>query len=380
MKVVFDRDDLEAAVTPLTGVTSKNNTIAAIEGIQIKAEETGICLLSGYDMEKGMRVTLNAEVETPGCYIINAVKLSQIIKTMPDGKITIEVGARNVTKIYSGKSEFQLMALDGEDFPNLPELDGEQGFGIKRGEFTQMIKKPDFAVPDNDPRAELNGLHVEIEGSRIRMVSSDRNRIALVERVCELENYGSEEINTSFTIPAKTLPELSRLLGSSDSIVSIRLGRKHIIFTCDNTVFFTRVLDKEFIEYSRFIPSSYAINLRIDGARLLQSLERALLITENIEKGETKSPLRCNFTDDKLIITTASSTGRFYDEIDIEKEGEDIEIGFNCRYLIEAIRACDPGELLLSLNSPLMSMVVRAVQPEENRKYLYLILPTRLKS
>lgn len=380
MKVIFDHDELDAAVTPLTGVTSKNNTIAAIEGIQIKAQEDGICVLSGYDMEKGMRVTVSAQVEVPGCYVINAVKLSQIIKTMPSGKITIEVGARNVTRIYSGKSEFQLQALDGEDFPNLPELDGEQGFGIKRSEFTRMIKKSDFAVPDNDPRAELNGLHVEIQGNTIRMVSSDRNRIALVERVCELENYSSEEINTKFTIPAKTLPELTRLLGNSDGIVTLKLGRKHIIFTCDNTVFFTRVLDKEFIEYSRFIPSTFAINLKLDGSRLLQSLERALLITENIQKGETKSPLRLNFAEDKLTLTTASSTGRFYDEIEIEKEGEDIEIGFNCRYLIEVIRSCEEGQLLLSLNSPLMSMVVRPVSEEEGKKYLYLILPTRLKS
>jgi DNA polymerase-3 subunit beta len=379
MKVIFDHDELDSAVTPLTGVTSKNNTIAALEGIQIKADESGFCVLSGFDMEKGMRVTVSASVEEPGCYIINAVKLSQIIKTMPAGKITIEVGARNITRIYSGKSEFQLQALDGEDFPNLPELDGEQGFGIKRADLTQLIKKADFAVPDNDPRAELNGLHVEIEGSRIRMVSSDRNRIALVERVCELENHGGEPINTSFTIPAKTLPELTRLLGNSDGTVSIKLGRKHIIFTCDSTVFFTRVLDKEFIDYSRFIPTSFAINVKLNSERLLQGLERALLITENIQKGEIKSSLRCNFAEDKLIITTSSSTGRFYDEIGIEKEGDDIEIGFNCRYLIEVIRACDPGELSVSLNSPLMSMVIEPLVVDSDNRYLYLILPTRLK-
>jgi DNA polymerase-3 subunit beta len=378
MKVIFDHDELDSAVTPLTGVTLKNNTIVALEGIQIKAEENGFCVLSGFDMEKGMRVTVSADVEEPGCYIINAVKLSQIIKTMPAGKIAIEVGARNITRIYSGKSEFQLQALDGEDFPNLPELDGDQGFGIKRADLTQLIKKSDFAVPDNDPRAELNGLYVEIEGNRIRMVSSDRNRIALVERVCELENSG-EAINTSFTIPAKTLPELTRLLGNSEGIVSIKLGRKHIIFTCDNTVFFTRVLDKEFIDYTRFIPTSFAINVKLNSERLLQSLERALLITENIQKGETKTPLRCNFTEDKLILTTSSSTGRFYDEIGIEKDGDDIEIGFNCRYLIEVIRACDPGELSVSLNSPLMSMVIEPLLVDSDNRYLYLILPTRMK-
>lgn len=378
MKITFDHDELDSAVTPLTGVTSKNNTIASIEGIQIKAEDN-YCVLSGFDMEKGMRVTLSAEVEQAGCYVINAVKLSQIIKTMPQGRITIEVGARNITKIYSGKSEFQLQALDGEDFPNLPEFDGEQGFNIKRSELAQMIKKSDFAVPDNDPRAELNGLHVEISGKKIKMVSSDRNRIALVERVCELENHGEGEINSSFTIPTKTLPELARLLGNSDENVSIKLGRKHIIFTCDNTVFFTRILDKEFIDYARFIPQNFAINLKLNGERLLQSLERALLITENIQKGETKSSLRCNFTEDKLIMTTSSSTGRFYDEMGIEKEGDDLEIGFNCRYLIEVIRACDPGELSVSLNSPLMSMVIEPVVVDENNSYLYLILPTRLK-
>ncbi len=378
MKITFDRDELDAAVTPLTGVVSKNNTIAAIEGIQINAEDN-FCVLSGFDMEKGMRVTLNADVEQAGCFVINAVKLSQIIKTMPSGKITIEVMARNITKIYSGKSEFQLQALDGDDFPNLPEFDGEQGFNIKRCELAQMIKKSDFAVAVNDPRAELNGLHVEIEGKRIKMVSSDRNRIAVVERICELENHGEEELNSSFTIPTKTLPELTRMLGTSENNVSIKLGRKHIIFTCDNIVFFTRILDKEFIDYNRFIPTSFAINLKINGERLLQSLERALLITENIQKGETKASLRCNFNEDKLILSTASSTGRFYDEIGVEKEGEDIEIGFNCRYLIEVIRSCDPGELSVSLNSPLMSMVIEPVIVDENNKYLYMILPVRLK-
>jgi DNA polymerase III, beta subunit len=379
MKVTFDHDELDAAVTPLTGVTSKNNTIASVEGIQIKATEDNICVLSGFDMEKGMRVTLNADVERAGCFVINAVKLSQIIKTMPQGRITVEVGARNITKIFSGKSEFQLQALDGSDFPNLPEFDGEQGFNIKRGEFAQMIKKSDFAVPANDPRAELNGLHIEISGKRIKMVSSDRNRIAMVERLCELENHGEGDINSSFTIPTKTLPELSRLLGNSEGTVSIKLGRKHIIFTCDNVVFFTRVLDKEFIDYKRFIPSGFAINVKLNGQRLLQGLERALLITENIQKGETKSPLRCNFNEDKLVLTTASSTGRFYDEMGIEKEGEDLEIGFNCRFLIEVIRACETGELSVSLNSPLMSMVIEPVVVDENNSYLYLILPLRLK-
>lgn len=378
MKVTFDRDEIDSAVTPLTGVTSKNNTITAIEGIQIKASD-GFCVLSGFDMEKGMRVTLGAEIEREGCYVINAVKLSQIIKTMPSGKITVEVGQRNITRIYSGKSEFQLQALDGGDFPNLPELDGEQGFNIKRCELSGMIKKSDFAVGVNDPRAELNGLHVEIAGKRIKMVSSDRNRIAVVERVCELENHGEDDISASFTIPTKTLPELTRLLGSSEENVSIKLGRKHIIFTCDNIVFFTRMLDKEFIDYNRFIPANFAITLKLNGERLLQSLERALLITENIQRGETKSSLCCDFTEDRLILTTASSTGRFYDEIGIEKDGGDIKIGFNCRYLIEVIRACDPGELSVSLNSPLMSMVIEPVIVDENNKFLYLILPLRLK-
>jgi len=378
MKIMFDRDTLDSAVTPITGVTSKNNTIAAIEGIQIKASG-GSCVLSGFDMEKGMRVTIDAEIKEEGCYIINASKLSQIVKTMPPGMINIEVESNRITKIFSGKSEFQLQALNGDDFPNLPELEGEVGFTIKRGELTKMIKKSDLAVGINNPRAELNGLHVELSNTGIKMVSCDGTKLAVVEKQRELENTGGQEINSSFTIPAKTLPELVRLLGDSDDPVSIRLGRKHIIFICDNIIFFTRMLEKEFLDYNRFIPASFAINLTIDSESFMRGLGRALLITESVQRGETSSIPRFNFVDDKLKITTVSSAGRVYDEIDIKKQGDDIEIGFNCRYLTDVIRSCDPGGLKLSLNSPLMSMVVESAEIEENDKYLYLILPNRLK-
>jgi len=377
MKIVFDRNRLDAVIAPAMGCVSNKNTMASVEGILIETEGDH-CIISAYDLEKGIRITVPAAVEEEGSYIINAVKLNQIIRNMPESNVTIEVDRRNITKISSGKSSFELHALKGDDFPNLPELSVEGGFNIKQGELRSLIVQTLFAVAQNDQRPALNGAFFQIENNTITVVSCDSNRLAVKRKYCEIER---SENNTAlkFIIPGKTLGELIKLINDSDDIITVRPVRKHVIFKIGELFFFSRLIDEEYIDYERFIPKNNKIFVKINTEQLMRSLERASLVTEDKSMGQTKSALRCSFDDNMLYLSSVSVSGSFNDEIIIEKEGLNIDIGFNCRYLLESLRACETEYVRLSLSTPLMSMIIEPAVKNSEDDFIYLVLPVKMK-
>ena len=388
MKLICDKQILINSIIPLTGVVSNKSTIAALEGIQFRTEGRESCVLCGYDLEKGIRTKIECAVAEEGNYVINAAKLSQIVRAMPDGPITVEVDSKTLrTRIYGGKAVFEMQALGGGDYPDLPDLNGDRGFLIKRQDLKNIFDKTSFAVAINDSRPALNGLFMKLSGSVITAVGCDGNRLAVFEQKCELENTESGELpDMTFLIPGKTVSELVKLLGDGEKTLKIRLGRKHVIFTVDEFVLFTRQIDAEYVDYNRFIPASSKIEVILESDKLRSALERAILITENKQQGQTKSPVILKFTGSVLNVSSCSITEQVNDDINIEKEGEDIEIGFNCRFLLDAMRVCDTEYIKLALNSPLMSMTIEpdfTMKPDEaenyeNKRFLLLVLPVRL--
>ena len=389
MKVTFNKNELMNAIIPAMGTVSNKNTLAAVEGILIDTCDNGSCTLSSFDLDKGMRTSVSAEVDEPGSYIINAGKLNQIVRLMPDGDITIEVDKRNLTKITGGRSSFELHALSGEDFPNLPELNLEKGIRIRQCDLKRMIAGTFFAIAQNDPRPALNGALLRITENKIAMVSCDGNRLAVKEFECEidLENYGDEKPDIQVIVPGKSLAELMKLIGDTEDMVTIRPARKHIVFQVSGFLFFTRIIDEKYMDYERFIPKTSKIFVTLSRPELIAALERASLVTEDRTMGQTKSVLVCEFTDGWLKITSTSVTSSVYDEIPAAKEGEDLRIGFNCRYLLDALRACDTDRLKLSLTTSLMSMIIQPApdfsdhetEKEETGNYLYLVNPIKMK-
>jgi DNA polymerase-3 subunit beta len=377
MKVIFNRSILEAALTPAMGCVSNKNTMTSVEGILIETDGDR-CILSAYDLEKGLRITVPATVEVEGSYIINALKLNQIIRSMPENDVTIEVDRRNVAKISSGRSLFELHVLKGEDFPNLPELSVEDGISIKQGELRSLIVMTLFAVAQNDQRPALNGAFFQIENNTITAVSCDSNRLAVKRKRCEIER-GDHDTIQKFIIPGKTLSELIKLIGDGDEIITLRPARKHVIIKIGEMFFFSRLIDEEYIDYERFIPKNNKIIVEINTDELKRCLERASLVTEDIKMGQVKSPLRCNFEDDLLQLSSVSASGSFNDEIIIKKEGGNIEIGFNCRYLLDAIRCCETEQIKLSMSTPLMSMLIEPVEINDDDYFIYLVLPVKMK-
>lgn len=381
MKAVFEKTTLLSAVTPALGSVSGKNTLPAIEGVNIKCEANGQCIITAYDLEKGFRCIIEAEVEIPGNYVINGQKLVQIIKTMPGDFVTIEVNDKFIVRISSGKSEFELHALDGRDFPLLPNLDGERGIEISQSVFGSMLRQTAFAIAQNNMRPELNGSYFKSDNGKLTIVSCDGNRMALCERKIDLTDIkGSEgDVKIDCIVPGKTLSELVRLVSDTDDTMLIKLTRRHVIFIVGQYTFFSRLIDSEYIDYKRFIPQTSKIFVKLDCQSYVGALERAMLVTEDRTLGQAKSPLRCTFNGNLLKVSSISVTGRVYDEIFTDKIGDDIEIGFNCRYLLDALRAVDTDKIKLSLTSSLMSMIIEPAEPEEDQRFLFLVLPVKMK-
>ena len=386
MKIVFDKDVLVNALTPAMGAVSEKNTISAIEGILFTTDGPTGCILSSYDLEKGYRTSVKAEVLEEGSFIINANKLYRMIRTMPERQITIEVNEKFQTKISSGNSRFSLSALPGNDFPNLPDLDGEGGICFSQALLKKMIGQVQHAIAFGTQRPVLTGAFFQITGEGLLMVTCDGNRLALREKNFSLDLEGTEE-KFSFIVPGKTLSELSKILSADENKeVVLSFGRKHVIFRMEESIFFSRLIDGEYIDYKRVIPKNNNIKVLLDRQELLECLERVALVTDDKSVGQIMGFVKCVFEGDTLKVSSASSVSSVSDQMEIEKEGEDITIGFNCRFLMEALRAISDEKVYLSLGTPFMSMVIEADpkkdeedEEEKDGKYLYMVCPVKMK-
>ncbi len=379
MKVTFEKNILSDAIAPLMGAVSNKNTIAAVEGILITTNGDDACTLVSFDLEKGFRTRIPAKVEEPGSYIINGGRLSQIVKTMPEGELKISVDNKLVVKISSGRSEFELSAMEGSDFPTMPEFKSNTKFAVSQGVFRSMIVKTAFAVAQNETRAVLNGAYFRFSGNTVKVVACDGNRLAVREQKCEINSVTDEAPEASFILPGKTLNELLRLFKDDDEEVIFTLTRRNAVFEMGGLLFFSRIIDGDYLDYNKFIPSSSKIHAAVETEKFIRSLERAFLVSEDRTLGQTKSYVKCTFSEDVLKISSVSANGRVYDEIAVTGVESDIEIGFNCRYLLDALRACGTERVLCEMNTPLSCMVIKPSDSYAEDKFLYLVLPIRMK-
>ena len=398
MIVTFDKDILNDAVTPAMSAVSGKNTHKEIEGIRITANADGTCVLNSFDLEKGITCTVRGDVEQPGSFIINGQKLSQIIRNMPEN-IRIEVDKKNnQAKLTSGKSEFTISALPGEDFPNTPALEGDWSFKIPQCELRDAITKTLYAVASNEPRPALNGMLFRVRNQSIVLAATDSFRLAVCEKEMPLQNEnGDSPLDLSMVVPGKTVTELLKMLSDTNAPVTIMATRKHIIFSLGWLTFFSRLIDAEFVDYEKFMPKNPCVFVSVKTAELRSSLERASLVTEDHIAGQAKSYVKFLFEGDILKVSAVSMSGTSYDEIPVSKEGADLHIGFSCRYLLDALRTCDTEYIRIAMVSQLVSIVIT---PDESRlsedeiaakekkqketgvldeKFMHLVVPLHMK-
>lgn len=380
MKIVFSKSRFLEKLTPAMGTVSNKNTIASIEGVLIETVEEGL-RLSTYDMKKGTVSEMESlEVVTPGSVIINASRLLQILKVMPEDEVTLTVDDRFGATVSSGASTFSLFGLRGSDFPNLPILTGERGFEIECGLLRRMIGKVIHSVGEaQESRPMLGGAFFRIMDGTFEIVSCDSFTLSICKKVCDIKDIGAVDSPAfEFIVPGHALTELLRILPEGEERMNVYLTRKHAIFRLDEITFFTRLIDEDYIEYDRIIPRDQTVFVTVNRERLLEGLERAGLVAEDKSQSNGRSFVCIKIEDNLLTLTSTSVSGKVYDEMECTHEGDPIEIGFNCRYLINSIRVAEGEEIRLTLKSAKQSVTIEPVVPAEDSSYFYMVLPVRM--
>jgi len=371
IKFSSNKATMLSLITPALSATSTKSTLPALEGLLFKLENN-ILTVCGYDLEKGVKTSATVYPKEDGAVILNAQKISAIIKNFPDCEIHVEADEKNMVSITGGMSDFSIHGLSAEAFPNLPELGGDKSFSISQGLFKNIIATTYFAVAQTDARPILTGELFNIKGNMLTVVALDNYRLALIE---EKNAIFENKNDFSFIVPGRTLFEFSKLLDDSEDMVRVEFTSKYIILKIDDTILFSRLLEGEYLDYERAIPKQGKIFAKIKTTDFIESASRASLLVDE----KLKTPIKCSFTDNNLDISCSTQYGKVNDNIKIEKTGEDIEIGFNSKYLLDALRACPDEYINVSMSTPIIPMVITPAEKKENRNYTYLVLPCRIK-
>lgn len=383
MKIIFNRSAISAAVAPLMCAVSGKSTLTTIEGILIEAKAPDTCVLTTFDLEKGVRITVEAKVIEEGSFIINAQKFNQTLRVMEGEEVTLTVDDKLVACIVSGRASHKMSALVGSDFPNIPELVSDRSFIVGQSVVKKMMNQVSFAMGYNDQRAVLNGTFFKITDDYLMMVACDSFKLAKCSKKTDLTNKntnGNDHLDYSFIVPVRTMNELNRLISDDEeALMQIYVTRKHIVFLIGELTFFSRLVDGDYIDYNRIIMNSHKISVKLNQRELIAALERAALVTEEKIAGSVRSHVKLDASQNMLKISAVSSAGSTYDELFTEHTGDDILIAFNNRYLIDSVRACSSEEIKLSMSSPLTSMNIEPADKKEDEEEIFMLLPVRMK-
>ena len=371
-------------LTPAMGTVAGKNLITAIEGVLIETMEDGRIRMSTYDMDKGVRATFEpTSVEEEGRFIINAARLYQTVKLLPDGEMTLEVNEKLNCIISCGTSNFSMFAIRGEDFPNLPELISERGFEISSAKLKNVIGKVSHSISAQDMRVMFRGAFFKIKEGAMEVVSCDNFTLSKCTVACDIRRMkDTDTLDFSFIIPGPALNELVKILPASDDFMAtIYITRKHAIVKCDDIIFFTRTIDSEYIDYNKILPKDNNITVTVERERFLSGLERANLIADEKVQGSGKSHVKLKIEGDTVGISSTSLNGKVNDEMECIHEGEDIEIAFNCRYLINSVRVAEGESIKIKLKKNKNvnhAILIEPLEYNEEFDYTYMILPIKI--
>lgn len=367
MKFSCEKALLQSAIAVTARAVSPKSSIPALEGILLEAGEN--LRLTGYNLETGIRTQVSAQVDRKGCLVLSARLFGEIIRKLPDDVISFTAEG-SMVNIKCGMSEFNIMGIDPEEFPDLPSVDQENAFNIMQKSLKSMISQTLFAVSDNESRPVHTGSLFEVSEEGLTVVSVDGYRLALRREAIDRKVGDS----FSFVVPGSALGEVEKICADSEELATITQGSRHIMFQMGQTILISRRLEGEFLNYRQSIPRSNSIKVQGDTKELLTTIDRvSLIINEN-----NKSPLRCVFDDGLLRISTRTAIGDAADRCTISGDGKGLEIGFNNRYLMDALKAAPAQRVRLELQTGVSPCVILPAEGEEN--FLYMVLPVRLKA
>lgn len=368
MRFSCEKYILQTACSTAARACASKSPIPALEGLLLEAGSE--LKITGYDLKKGIYTKLEADISQPGSIVVGARLFGEMIRRLPDGIVTIDADENNNVNVKCGKSEFNFMGISAEDYPEMPGVDGLDNISLPQKLLRSMINQTIFAVSDNEVRPIYTGTLFEIEDNELTLVSVDGYRLA--KRSEKLESGHME--NCKFVVPGSALSDIERICQDEDTAVDISVGAKHISFSLGETVVITRRLEGEFLNYRKSIPDSFKYKIEVERSELISTIDRvALIISE-----KNSSPVRMSFNSGSIDCLCITPIGKAEDVCICEGSGDGLEIGFNDRYLMDALKASGKDKLNLCLNTASTPCVIEAADGSDN--FTYMILPVRLRA
>ena len=366
MKFSCEKYLLQTACSIASRAAASKSPIPALEGLQISAEEK--LYVKGYDLKKGIVTGIEADIAQRGVVVVGARLFGEMIRRLPDGIVTVSSDEKDNISVKCGKSQFNILGISAEDYPELPSFDTVNSIRLPQRILKDMINKTIFAVSTDEARPIYTGTLFEVEEKRLTLVSVDGYRLA--RRTEELADSRLE--SCTFVVPGSTLSDVEKICSEEDGDVSISVGSRHISFEIGDTVVVSRRLEGEFLNYRRSIPDAFKYEIKIDRTEFMASIDRVSLIVSE----KNSSPVRMTVGDGTIDCLCVTPIGRAEDVCTCEGNGEGLLIGFNDRYMKDALKAAGKDELKLCINSAASPCIIKAADGSED--FTYMVLPVRL--
>lgn len=365
MKFSCSKDIILSAVQTTAKAAAGKSTIAALEGVLMELEGNTLTV-TGYDLDIGIKTSIEVNGIESGNIVINARMAGDIIRKMPTGDITFECGEDNVAEISGRDTNFSVMCMSADDYPNVPQVNPDTSFSMPQKLLKSMIVQTKFAVAVVDSKPALMGCKFELEDNILSVAAVDGVRIALRQEPLTYNNI-------SFIVPAKTLEELTHILSDdNDKNVTISIDKNQISFTVDSYIMISRLLDGDFIPFKNYLKCSADVYAEVNCREMIEMLDRTMLIINE----KNKNPIRCEIKDNSIYMSCTTAIGKVNDKISVKYNGEPLVIGFNAKYMLDAFKACDTDTVKLVATSSVAPIIIL---PMEGRAFTYLVLPMRLK-
>ena len=369
MKFSCEKALLQSVIATTSRAVASKSSIPALEGLLLQCGSAGLTV-SGYNMQTGIRAKVPADITEDGEIVLNARLFGDIVRKMPDDVMTFSSDAKFMVHLACGDAAFDILGLSAADYPELPEVEDQFSARLPQNVLRDMIGQTLFAVSTNESRPVHTGSLFELNEKGLTIVSVDGFRLAVRQEKVERIDGGA----FSFVAPGAALSEVEKICGDSEDGAEITLGNRHILFEIGDTELICRRLEGEFLDYKNAIPRSNPIRVVADTHQLIESIDRVSVVISD----KLKSPVRCTFDHDKVFLSAKTGNGESKDVCPLSGDGQGLEIGFNNRYLMDALRYAPADTVEIQLNTGVSPAVIVPTDGGEN--FLYMVLPVRLKA
>ncbi|MDD6793964.1 MAG: DNA polymerase III subunit beta [Clostridiaceae bacterium] len=364
MIFICEKQKLQEGILIAQKAITGKSTMPILEGIYINATKDGLTLI-GSDMDVSIETKVQADVLEEGTVVIDSKIFGEIIRKLPNSDVRIEIIESDTVQITCQKSVFNVVYMNADEFPSLPQIDEEKKIEVPQNILKNMIKSTSFAIAQDETRPILQGILFELKDRKLNLVALDGYRLAIKSE------YLDSDFNIEVVIPGKTLNEVSKILEDDDSIVDITFTNNHILFNLAQTKIISRLLDGKFVNYNSLLPQEHKLIVEVKRQDLQNGIERASLMA----KEGNSNLIKLEIQDDTLVITSNSQLGKVREEVVINLQGEGVQIAFNSRYLLDVLKNMEDDMVIMEMTSSVTPCVIKA---KETDSYKYLVLPVRL--